>query len=91
MDWTYYDWNQHYRENIMKTMPPSYYMLNDCKIKIWGDESDQCSIVLEEGSYYAECEYTLGRRLLTKQNYFDIFNEMFYDYCLENGSWMGVS
>jgi len=70
-------------------MPPSYDMLNDCKVRIWGSESDQCSIVLEEGNYYAECGYTLGRRLLTKQNYSDIFNDMFYDYCVENGSWMG--
>jgi hypothetical protein len=72
-------------------MPPSYDMLNDCKVRIWGSESYQCSIILEKGNYYAECAETLDRRLLTKKNYSNTFNDMFCDYCVKNAAWMGVS
>jgi hypothetical protein len=28
---------------------------------------------------------------LTDRNYLEVLNDMFYDYCVENASWMGVS
>jgi len=28
---------------------------------------------------------------LTDTNYREVLNDMFYDYCVENASWMGVS
>ncbi len=69
----------------------------DNKIKmaleqIWGSESPRVSILLNpEGKMYAECEETMDRRRLTDSNYREVLNDMFYDYCVEKASWMGVS
>jgi hypothetical protein len=65
----------------------------DCKARIWGSESHACRIVYEvaAGRYYAECESTLDQKRLTESNYERVLNDMFYDYCVENASWMGVS
>jgi len=67
------------------------------KAQIWGDESHACSIIYEIGThkYRAECE--CGRlgvclsRILNETNYERVLNDMFYDYCVEKASWMGVS
>lgn len=61
------------------------------KAQIWGSESHACGISYDPrtGRYHAETE-TDSRRL-TEKNYIEILNDMFYDYCVENGSWMGVS
>lgn len=65
----------------------------DAKARIWGSESYNCTIVYEvaKGKFYAECDSTLERRLLTDKNYEEVLNDMFYDYCIENASYMGVS
>lgn len=65
--------------------------------KIWGDEVHACNIEVEWSTlhgkpvYYAQCESTLARRRLTDRNCEEVLNDMFYDYCVENASWMGVS
>jgi len=60
--------------------------------QIWGSESHQISLILTpDGRIYAECESTRDRRRLTDSNYREQVNDMFYDYCVENASWMGVS
>jgi hypothetical protein len=60
--------------------------------QIWGSESHKVSFLLNpEGRLYAECEETMDRRRLTDTNYREVLNDMFYDYCVENASWMGVS
>lgn len=60
--------------------------------QIWGSESHQISLLLTpKGVLYAECESTMDRRKLTESNYRDVINDMFYDYCVENAAWMGVS
>lgn len=60
--------------------------------QIWGSESHQISVLLTpQGVLYAECESTMDRRRLTESNYREVLNDMFYDYCVENAAWMGVS
>ena len=60
--------------------------------QIWGSESHEISIlVTTHGRVYAECESTQDRRTLTDNNYVEMLNDMFYNYCMENKSWMGVS
>ena len=63
----------------------------DCKSRIWGDEAHACSIVYEvsTGKYRAECG--IDSRVLNEKNYEEVLNDMFYDYCVENASYMGVS
>lgn len=63
----------------------------DCKAQIWGSESHACTIVFEvsTGKFFAESG--MNRRRLTEKNYLEVLNDMFYDYCVENASWMGVS
>jgi hypothetical protein len=65
----------------------------DAKARIWGSEAYACTIVFEVAKYkfYAECEDILARRLLTDNNYEEVLNDMFYDYCVEKASYMGVS
>jgi len=65
----------------------------DAKAKIWGDEAYACTIIYEvaSGKYFAECEAILANRRLTDKNYEEVLNDMFYDYCVENASYMGVS
>lgn len=59
--------------------------------KIWENEVNMVKIVEENGKLYAECESTLSRRYLTENNHEEVLNDMFYDYCVENAQWMGVS
>lgn len=63
----------------------------DCKARIWGSESYACSIVYEvsTGKFRAECG--IDSRILNDKNYERVLNDMFYDYCVENASYMGVS
>lgn len=65
----------------------------NCKNQIWGDECGACDIAYEvsDGKFFAECAFTMQRRRLTKDNYEEVLNDMFYDYCVENANWMGVS
>ncbi|NDC23380.1 MAG: hypothetical protein EBZ49_04545 [Proteobacteria bacterium] len=65
----------------------------DCKARIWGSESYACTIVYEvsSGKFFAECESTCSKKRLTYENYSEVLNEMFYDYCVKNSSYMGVS
>jgi hypothetical protein len=67
--------------------------LVDAKARIWGSESHACTIVYEvaSGKYFAECGSTMAHRLLTEKNHLEVLNDMFYDYCMENAAWMGVS
>jgi hypothetical protein len=61
------------------------------KAQIWGDESHACTIFYEIGThkYRAVCEN--DSRVLNEKNYERVLNDMFYDYCVENAAWMGVS
>jgi len=60
--------------------------------QIWGSESHQISLLATpDGKIYAECEFTMDRRRLSESTYIETVNDMFYDYCVENASWMGVS
>ena len=65
----------------------------NAKGQIWGSEAHSCTIVyeVESGKFFAECENTLQRRRLTDSNYVEVLNDMFYDYCVENADYMGVS
>lgn len=71
-------------ENMMKKFM-------NAKAQIWGDESHACTIVYEISTrkYRAECE--VDSRILNEKNYERVLNDMFYDYCVENADWMGVS
>lgn len=60
-------------------------------VEIFGDEWYNCKIVEENGKFFAECESTMQRRRLTDSNYVEVLNDMFYDYCVENADYMGVS
>ena len=65
----------------------------DAKARIWGSESYACTIVYEVSTqrFYAECDSIMTQKRLTDKNYLEVLNDMFYDYCVENASWMGVS
>jgi hypothetical protein len=69
----------------------------DCKNRIWGNEANACNITFVVSKldgrirWYAECASTLERCRLTDSNYEEVLNDMFYDYCVENAEWMGVS
>ena len=66
--------------------------IQDAIAQIWGSESHEISLVgLANGTLYAECGSTAQCRRLTDLNYRNVLNDMFYDYCVENASWMGVS
>lgn len=70
----------------------------DTKNAIWGDEAHHCQIVQDtvnvairgEARVFAECDLTGDRRMLTENNFADVLNDMFYDYCVEDAAWMGV-
>lgn len=59
--------------------------------KVWGSEIGMLKMIEDNGRVYAECETTLDRRSLTEKNCEEVLNDMFYDYCVENADWMGVS
>ena len=63
------------------------------KNRIWGDEAYACNIVYDVDSsmFYAECGDPALTLKLTESNYKRVLDQMFYDYCVENASWMGVS
>ena len=66
--------------------------IQDAIAQIWGSESHRVSVLLDvRGVFYAECESTMDRRRLTENTYRQTLNDMFYDYCVENAAWMGVS
>lgn len=71
-------------ENMMKKFM-------DAKAQIWGDESHACTIVYEISTrkYRAQCG--IDSHVLNEKNYERVLNDMFYDYCVENADWMGVS
>jgi hypothetical protein len=61
------------------------------KNQIWGDEAHQCAIGMDDKGYYAECILFGMFKRINEKNHANVLNEMFYDYCLENANWMGVS
>lgn len=72
-------------------------MISNAKTRIWGAESYRVTIVYEVSTagngdrFYAECEDILTTKRLTIDNYERVLNDMFYDYCVENAAWNGVS
>jgi len=74
----------------MKNMMQTFV---NTKAQIWGDESHACTIIyaMDTNTYYAKCESTFEQKRLTESNYERVLNDMFYDYCVENADWMGVS
>mgnify|MGYP003336830098 CR=1 FL=1 len=66
---------------------------SDVRARIWGSESFACTIVYEvsTGKFFAECDSVMAHRRLTEENHEEVLNDMFYDYCVENASYMGVS
>jgi hypothetical protein len=67
--------------------------LVNAKARIWGSEAHACTIIYEvsTGKFFAECASPVAHRRLTDSNYEEVLNDMFYDYCVENASYMGVS
>lgn len=65
----------------------------DAKAKIWGSEAYACTITYEISTkkFFAECDSTLSHRRITEDNYEEVLNDMFYDYCVEHADYMGVS
>jgi hypothetical protein len=63
----------------------------DAKVSIWGDEFNYCAIGFDGDRYYAQCVMTETLRYIDETNYLDVLNEMFFDYCMHNAKWMGVS
>ena len=65
----------------------------DCKAQIWGSESYACTIIYEASTkrYLAVCDSIGEEKRLNESNYERVLNDMFYDYCVENADWMGVS
>lgn len=64
------------------------------RARIWGDEAYACNILshdVTDGVFYADCESIMTTLRLTEKNYEKVLNEMFYDYCVEKASYMGVS
>jgi hypothetical protein len=61
------------------------------KAQIWGDESHACTIVYEIGKHKYRATCGDDSRILNEKNYERVLNDMFYDYCVENASYMGVS
>lgn len=61
------------------------------KARIWGDESHSCTIIYELSTKKYFAESGVERRRLTEKNHEEVLNDMFYNYCIENASWMGVS
>jgi hypothetical protein len=43
------------------------------------------------GKYFAKCDSIGEEKRLTELNYERVLNDLFYDYCVENAAWMGVS
>ena len=68
----------------------------DCKAHIWHHESYACTIVYDgrnkaihsEGVYYAECDLTGDKMVLTEKNCEQVLNDMYYNYCVERASSM---
>ena len=73
------------------------YLFSRMRSKIWGDEAHACDIEFVMSPldgrvrYYAACRSTMQRFRLTENNCEEVLNDMFYDYCIENAAWMGVS
>jgi len=71
--------------------------INAAKAQIWASESHRLTIVYSVSTrtdtvqFIARCDDTLDERRLTETNYVQTLNDMFYDYCVENAAWMGVS
>jgi len=63
----------------------------DAKNRIWGDDADACKIFYEIGKHKYRAICNEDSRVLNEKNYERVLDDMFYDYCLENASWMGVS
>lgn len=69
----------------------------DAKARIWGDEAHACEITFKLNKldgrtrFHAVCDFTRERCRLTENNYEEVLDDMFYDYCTEKASWMSVS
>jgi hypothetical protein len=60
--------------------------------QIWGSETYNVVLLYTaDGKLFAEWEATNDRRRLTESNYEEMLNDMFYNFCMEKASWMGVS
>jgi hypothetical protein len=70
-------------------------MISDAVAQIWASESNNVTIIYgvscRDGSEDFQAECGIDRRRLTARNYREVLNDMFYDYCCENASWMGMS
>lgn len=66
---------------------------SDTKARIWGSESHACSIIFYPmlNRYVARCEAIGEEKRLTEKNCERVLNDLFYDYCVENAAYMGVS
>lgn len=66
---------------------------SDTKARIWGSESYACSIIYYPmlNRYTAKCESIGEEKRITEKTFERVLNDMFYDYCVENADYMGVS
>ena len=66
--------------------------INNVLKMIWGSETYNVVLLFTpDGKLFAECDATMDRRRLTDSNYEEMLNDMFYNFCMEKASWMGVS
>ena len=72
-------------------------MISDAVARIWANESANVLIIYNvstsgrETEFSAQCDSICESKRLTESNYERVLNDMFYDYCVENASYMGVS
>lgn len=67
--------------------------LNNIKSRIWADNSHEVSIVYYPmlDRYVAKCDAIMTEKRITLNTAERVLNDMFYDFCVENADWMGVS
>ena len=67
--------------------------LNNVKARIWADNSHEVSIIYYPSldRFVAKCDAIMEEKRITLATAERVLNDMFYDFCVENADWMGVS
>lgn len=65
----------------------------NCAKKIFGDEFHVVRVIQAGSSFKVEIKDTIldGVWIRSEENMEEKINDLFYDYCVENAAWMGVS
>ncbi len=74
-------------------MEKTLNQLNNIKARIWQDNSHEVSIIYYPrlNRFVAKCDAIMTEKRITLNTAERVLNDMFYDYCVEKASWMGVS